>query len=139
MQLRLVVSLLIVAATLAAAFAAGSALAARDRPNAEAADKTLGMAIMAANVNYFDGSLARSSGVVSSTRLVEGRYRVTFARDISQCYLVATTYDAGVGRGFAITWLQSEDHVDIVTCDPAVGCNGSPADHSFQVIAFCPK
>lgn len=139
MPARAVVFLALAAALVAGAFAAGAALAARDRAGARAADKTRGMALLGANVEYFSGGLLAGSGAVSSTKIDTGRYRVTFARDIADCYVVATVYDAGVGRGFAATWLKSENSVDVVTCNATVSCSSSPADHSFELVAFCPK
>jgi hypothetical protein len=41
------------------------------------------------------GALARGSGVVSSTRLGLGEYRVTAGVDISQCSYTATVGDTG--------------------------------------------
>lgn len=104
-----------------------------------APDKSPGMAIMAADVDYSAGILLRSSGVVSSERVAAGRYRLVFARDISDCYVVATTYGAGVGRGYALTWLKSGSQIDVVTCETTLDCNTTPADQSFNIIAFCPK
>jgi hypothetical protein len=58
----------------------------------QAADQTLGMALMSAFVNE-DGTLARGAGAVSSQRTAEGSYEVDLDRDIHNC-----TYTASVSR-----------------------------------------
>lgn len=135
MQMPFVVTLAILAG--AAIPLASTTVAAGQ--GAEAADQGLGMAIMGADVRYYDGALRSGSGAVSSSRVEAGRYVVTFVRDIEDCYVVATTYDAGVGRGYALTWLQSGNTVTVLTCNPALNCNSTTVDHSFHLIAFCPK
>lgn len=130
------------AAVLAAGLAtglAGAAWAGQAGGDAEAADKTRGMALMGADIRYYDGALRSGAGAVSSTRVEAGRYQITFVRNIEDCYVVATTYDAGVGRGYALTWLQSGSTVTVLTCNPAINCSNTTVDHSFHLIAFCPK
>lgn len=72
------------AAAVAVGVTAGAmpAFAQQSRPVPEAADQTLGAAIMTAVVGQ-NGAAAHMSGVTATEQVGTGRYRVTFARDIS--------------------------------------------------------
>jgi hypothetical protein len=134
MRTKLIAGLASTSFLLAGAFVAGGAYA-KKSPAPEAADQTLGMAIMAADVDYNAADLFKSSGVVSAEKLQTGRYRLQFARAIDDCYIVATPYLAGVGSAYAMSWLQSGTSVDIMTYSDT----NISHDSSFHVIAFCPK
>lgn len=100
-----------------------------------APDNTLGMALMGAYVRYSDGALIRASGVTASQRVDVGRYVLTFDRTVDDCFITANVYDAGVGVGYAVVWLQSGNSATILTHNTG----GTRADHQFHVIAFCPR
>lgn len=54
-----------------------------------AMSQTTGFAEFVAKVNS-NGSIARGSGVTTAARTAAGAYTVTFSRDISACYPVAS-------------------------------------------------
>jgi hypothetical protein len=73
--------------------------------------------VLTAVVNV-DGTLARGSGAVSSEALgVDGQYRVTFNRDVSQC--------AYVGAGGEATAFPADDAITIGT---------SPSDANVNAV-----
>src|SRR6185437_12672333 len=71
---------------LAAAFIAGSSAVPHD--TRAAADKTLGIALMSAIVD-FQGTLISGSGATAASRTSEGQYTVMFDRDVSACTFAA--------------------------------------------------
>ncbi len=119
----------------AVVFAGTFLVATQIQPTLAAPDNTQGMALMGAYVNYSDGSLVRTSGVTASQRVSVGRYALTFNRTVSDCFITANVYDAGVGVGYAVVWLQSGNSATILTHNTG----GARADHQFHVIAFCPR
>ena len=117
--------------------AAEPAMGSRRAPAPEAADQTLGMAIMSASVDA-DGTLLGGAGV---TRLVNsgGSYALDFARSIAGCARVANIGlpTAQVGSGSITTSGDAEipDRLFVNTRD----ANGSLAAQPFHLIVFCPK
>jgi hypothetical protein len=105
----------------------------------EAADGTLGMALMAASVNA-NATLAHGSGVASTTKLGgNGLYQVTFDRDVSLCTYVATIGPANTS--------SAEGQIDVALRagnSSAVFVNthnaaGSSTDQPFHLLVFCNK
>ncbi len=103
----------------------------------EAADQTLGMALMGAAVRG-NGTLYEGVGVVSATRSGTGAYRVTFQRDIRGCILNATAAlfpgDSSTGA-FASASYYSQTTVSVLMRNPS----GTFVDHSIQLMVFCAK
>ena len=122
--------------TLAASVAAGAALAQPPRPMPaaapQAADQTLGIAIMSAFVSS-TGELVEGAGVVSSVRNTAGRYTVKFNRALAGCVSTATLW----GNAYSIIAVYPQgDTVNVGANNPA---NGNPTDENFQLIVFCSK
>lgn len=123
---------------LASALFAGPAFA-QSSPAPEAADKTLGMALMSAIVNR-DGVLVGGSGVVSvQFDLDKMRYEVAFERDVSGCAHVATVGepDKDAWDGYATTTRDitlGGKGVSVATI-----LNGNLTKLPFHLIVFCTK
>lgn len=98
----------------------------------EAADETLGMAIMSAVV-LANGSVISKSGVVSVARTDAGKYTVDFVRSVVDCAPVATATPGGSASWFIA--LDPNYRIDIETYDP----DGAFADKYFSIIVFCPQ
>ena len=93
--------------------------------------------VLFAQVNS-DGTLANSSGGVTTSRLVLGSYEVDFGRNISSCAFVATQGEAGLGSaGGAIIGVTDRvsnlEAVFVSTKDAA----GTLFDTAFQLIVVC--
>ena len=83
-----------------------------------------------------NGSLIRGSGVVQALRSDEGRYRITFNRNVGSCAYLATPDSFGPG-------IAEETRVGLDTTAPAEivvetrNSNGSDQDSRFHVAAIC--
>ena len=97
----------------------------------QAADKTLGAAIMSAFVGS-NGVAAHMSGVTATERVDTGRYRITFARDISyvDCAFSVTPL-AGTANTVNIVGGRTL-YVYIFNI-----LDGSYYSADFSIIAFC--
>ena len=85
-----------------------------------------------------DGILARGNGVVSTTKVSNGMYRVTFNQDITACaYLAqAGSTDAGAPPvGVTASTAQVNGNPDAVAVTSNNG--GTVADASFDLAVFC--
>ena len=108
-------------------------------PAPEAADGTLGMALMSAIVNR-DGVLVGGAGVVSvQFDLDKMRYEVAFERDLSGCAYVATVGepDKDAWDGYATTTRDitlGGKGVSVATI-----LNGNLSKLPFHLIVFCTK
>lgn len=135
----------VVPAALAAAFlaalpVAGPALAQQARPAAagEAADKTLGAAIMSASVDS-GGTLVHGSGAVSARKeplLGPNAYVVEFSRnvDVGRCALSATAIDFHADKHFVATARASGAVVAVRIFEGGTGAAGAAP---FHLIVVC--
>lgn len=111
-----------------------------------APDKTLGMAMMFASVD-FDGTLLGGAGAVSADQFTTGGYTVTFGRSVVGCTYHATQ---GFGAGSITPPAVSGLSAIALQVAPAANDPGSVvvtarltnsqalALVSFQVLVFCP-
>jgi hypothetical protein len=85
-----------------------------------------------------DGSLARSSGGVTSASLgVDGQYSVNFGRDVSHCAYVGTIdYSAGGYEG-ELSATPREGNVKAVFVQTYVFNPGIDANLPFHLAVFC--
>ena len=102
--------------------------------NPQAADKTLGMALMGAVINL-DGTIANGSGVTSSQRFAAGGYQVFFERNVADNCTYAT---AVVGLAFVYVRIVvrsgNQLQFNINTID-----GSTLTDANFSVTVFCHK
>jgi hypothetical protein len=93
--------------------------------------------VLFAQVNA-DGTLANSSGSVTSIRLGTGTYEVDFARNITLCGSVATQGEAGVGgAGGAIMGVTDRSgNAEAVFVTARTDANAL-ADRAFQLVVVC--
>ena len=99
----------------------------------QAADNTLGMALMGAVINS-DGTFANGSGVTSSQRFTTGGYQVIFERNIADCNYAT----AVVGLSFVYVRIvvHSGNQLQFNTNN----IDGSAlTDTTFSVTVFCHK
>lgn len=104
-----------------------------------APDGTLGMALLSAAVNT-NGTLARGSGVTSTTNLAVGLYQIIFDRNVTQCVYVATIGDPGPGAAgpgqIDVAQLGNNARgVFLRTSNSA----GAVTNLSFHLLVFCNK
>ncbi len=104
----------------------------------EAADKTLGAAILSANV-ALDGTLQHGAGAVSAQKapaLGPNAYVVQFSRNVdnSRCTLSAAVIDFHADKHFVATALPSGVTVAVRTFE---GGTGEPAAAPFHLIVVC--
>lgn len=122
-----------------AVLAAASAAEAR-APAPEAADKTLGMAILSASVAG-DGSRVRDAGVAAVERVSLGTFRVTFERSIATCTCTASAGANDVNA--ALYGLTAAANCPYFAADSAriniANSGGQLVDAPFHVLVFCPK
>jgi hypothetical protein len=85
-----------------------------------------------------DGSLARSSGGVTSASLgVDGQYSVNFGRNVSHCAYVGTIdYSAGGYEG-ELSAAPREGNVNAVFVQTYVFNPGIDANLPFHLVVFC--
>jgi hypothetical protein len=110
------------------------------QPAKAAADGTLGMALMSANVtaNGFitDGT---GTGVVSAMRTGIGQFQVVFERDVYKCTYAANIASSNdyVSQGSiaATNTPSARNTVKIATWLP----NQYPTDLNFHLLVFCPR
>ena len=102
-------------------------------PTSQAADQTLGMAIMSAAVSE-DGSLAYGAGALELFRTASNSYRVKFNRHLGGCVSSITPLNDGViasGGLFdpagGVQFVVLKDHAGASYVGP------------FQLIVFCPN
>lgn len=122
-----------------AILAAASAAEAR-APAKEAADQTLGMAILSASVAG-DGSRVRDAGVTVVERVSLGTFRVTFERSIATCTCTANaganSLDAAL---YGVTAVANCPYYDAASARiNTTGAAGALVDAPFHVLVFCPK
>lgn len=109
-------------------------------PSGEAADQSLGMAIMSATVEG-DGTLRGIAGVVGAAKVSTGNYTIRFVRSVAGCMCVGSP---GTSDGSAIH--TSGALAITVNCpfgDPEnvrvwSRIGGADADFPFHLIVFCP-
>jgi hypothetical protein len=93
--------------------------------------------VLFAQVNA-DGTVANSSGGVTSSRIGTGTYEVDFDRNISTCAFVTTQGEAGVGgAGGAITGATDRagnNEAAFVTTRTDANVL---ADRAFQLVVVC--
>lgn len=126
---------------LACAVLAGPATAARPsaRPAgaaaAEAADQTLGMALMSASVDT-GGVVLHASGIASVTPLQTGVAEVVFERGLNGCDVVASAMNANSSSAYGVYTVTarrwSPTSILVQTYSAGVLTN-----RPFAVIAFC--
>ena len=107
----------------------------------EAADKTLGMAIMSAGVAA-NGALVTGAGVVKVEPVGTGFYKLEFDRGLQGCTCVVTPGDPG--GSFLTANLTSSatcGSVNFPNEAYAVFYNlqGNAANSAFTMIVFCPR
>lgn len=93
--------------------------------------------VLFAQINA-DGTVANSSGGVTTTKLGNGTYEVDFGRNISTCAFVMTQGEAGVGgAGGAITGVTDRSgNVEAVFATTRTNANVL-ADRAFQLVVVC--
>jgi hypothetical protein len=106
---------------------------------AEAADGTLGMALLSAVVSA-TGTLARGAGTTSAGKTPgTGNFEVIFDRDVTNCTFVTsvggTTTDVPNGAATATRRSAKANGVFIQTRD----LNDNVADKPFHLVVFCNK
>ena len=93
--------------------------------------------VLFAQVNG-DGTIAGSSGGVTSTKIGTGTYEVDYGRDVSGCAFVTTQGEAGVGgAGGAITGNTDRSGNAEATFTTTRDAAGALIDTAFQQIAIC--
>jgi hypothetical protein len=85
-----------------------------------------------------NGAPARTSGVVSATRLGEGNYEVIFGRDVRTCAYLATLGDVGAAdpNDGMIRVSQRPTNVNGVQVRTSNQA-GAPNDRSFHIAVTC--
>lgn len=134
---RSLFSTMISAAVLAATFAAGPALAAKQMP--EAADQTLGTALLSARLDSY-GNLHGGAGVTGVAHPSTGVYIVTFSRSVVDC-----AYSGTAGFWAPVSAPDAFGHVSVQPYDGnansvIVGrgnAAGLSADGSFHLLVLC--
>ena len=85
-----------------------------------------------------DGTLANSSGGVTSSKIGAGTYEVDFGHTISACAYVVTQGEAGIGgAGGAITGVTDRAGNTQATFTTTRNDAGELADRAFQEIVVC--
>ena len=102
--------------------------------NPEAADGTLGMALLGAVVNA-DGTLFAGSGVTSFSSFATGGYQVTFDRNVATDCTYAT---AAVGTSQTYVRIVARSAGQLQFNTNAVETRAL-TNASFSVTVFCPK
>ena len=135
--------LYVLAFGLATALAAPPAFAQAAKSAPEAADMTLGMALMSAIVDA-EGNLVSGAGAVSARKVNDqGFFEVFFQRTVGNCTSVASvggaSYVSTIGHGMAETYnvanIGGGTGITVLTRDQS----GVPVKRDFQVIVFCAK
>ena len=98
----------------------------------EAADRTLGMALLGARIDA-GGDLTRSAGVVRAQRNGEGKYGVVFVRDVSTCFTAVTPVLTGSAGYFVLPGSEA------ISVSMRSATTGEFTDQAFDVIVFCPR
>jgi hypothetical protein len=95
------------------------------------------VAVEFAQINA-DGTVANSSGGVTTAKLGTGTYEVDFGHNISNCGFVMTQGEAGVGgAGGAITGVTDRSgNVEAVFATTRTNANAL-ADRAFQLVVVC--
>jgi hypothetical protein len=111
----------------------------------QAADQTLGMALLSAAVRT-DGTLMRGAGVTSVVREAVGLYTVTFNRSLTACMCVAS-----IGSFFDNDIVGPSPNNNATATCPTANGNATASvrtgnanantqnDLPFHLIVFCPK
>lgn len=85
------------------------------------------------------GSAIRAKGATSSIRVSQGRYHLTFNRDVTACTYIATVGDegdGGPGTGIAsVAGIPGNGAGVVVRTSNAA--NGEPQNRSFHLIVSC--
>ena len=98
----------------------------------EAADKSLGMAIMTAVVDE-EGNLIRGHGATGSAYNATSKfYIVTFARPVTRCVSLATTYNTNFANSTPVDFpTPSSVRVEIYRTSGGITSQG------FQLLVYC--
>jgi hypothetical protein len=105
----------------------------------QAADQTLGMAILSATVRN-DGVLVRVAGAASVVRPATGIYDVTFQRDVANCSCVASAGEFAVGLSdLGVIATANCPHAANVVRVRTTDHAGTSSNRNFHLIVFCPK
>lgn len=130
---------LILGSILAAALAAlpMPAFAGKASPAREAADGSVGMALLGAHV-HADGTFNpdHSSGLVSVKKIDKGQYDVTFNRSLKGCTPVGTPVlqNRSVVLGTTTSRVSNHDTWIVYTQD-----GSGFADRNFMLLIFCSR
>jgi hypothetical protein len=102
----------------------------------QAADQTLGMAILSGVVSS-NGTLMYGDGATSAERTSVGTYQVTFNRTVARCTPVASGNNNAILRvGLQSTPGFPGDNKQAVLAEDAAG---NPKDATFALIIFCAR
>lgn len=130
----------LLAALAGLALLTGASAAEAGAGSREAADKTLGMAILSASVAG-DGSRVRDAGVTAIERVSLGTYKVTFARPIATCTCTASAGANSVDA--ALYGVTASANCPYYAADSAriniANSGGMLVDAPFHVLVFCPN
>ncbi len=118
-----------------ALFAAAPTLAQTPSATREAADGTLGMAILSGRIAP-DGSIIEAAGVVGVTKEFVGDYRVRFNRGVRQCTPIAQAKGSYVAVNYGTQGGGPGDFVDIVTINLTTN---AITDAEFYILVFCAR
>jgi hypothetical protein len=129
------------APALAGAITIAAFLAPAAAQTPQAADQTLGMALLSATVAA-DGTLVASAGATAAVRNVAGDYTVTFGRSLAGCSCTAS-----IGRANATTVVGSSgitancprDAPQPNDAGVIITQSGVATDTPFHLIAFCAR
>lgn len=92
---------------------------------------------MFAQINA-DGTLANSSGGVTSTKIAMGTYEADFGRNITSCAFVATQGEAGVGGAGGAIMGATDRSVNAEAAFVTARTNANAlADRAFQLVVVC--
>ena len=100
-----------------------------------AADKTLGVALLGAFVNA-NGTLARGSGVASSSRPVAGLYVVNFDRDITNCMYSVVSMSSGTPAALIRVVSTNGNQLQFNANKLS---DGNLSDSPFSTTVYCAK
>jgi hypothetical protein len=101
-----------------------------------APDQTFGMALMAATVNQ-SGTLLRSTGAISATRVGNGAYRVIFDREVlGRCTYVANAEGGPAPGGSFVRVDETISNPSSVLVYTRNAANAEE-DRSFELIVVC--
>ena|SRR5438876_805507 len=83
------------------------------------------------------GSLSRSSGVLTTSKLSTGKYNVRFNRTITSCVWLATIGSPGTGSNNGMVSAEVTNGTTDTLTVTTLGASGNAGDRPFHLMVFC--